>query len=687
MPDWSKLASKGKEYSNKGLDRGKKAYNNSRSAPTDKSDPMRGPREPSAEEVAQGPTPAQMNRPVRQDIAPPPLRADSSRPSPSSGYTAPPRVESQARPMQSRGSAYAAPRGGVPPAAPARTPARGRAPPQANPRLPTREDLPQYPGNPSNMLRENKDQLFGFLDEYFGRDSGNEPKGFADCIANEDGQRQIASALAFNGEEEYVGNQAKPQLVRNYKNTFTGFRNLLGEEFTENIPQPLLSAPVTNINGIPSYSFHAHGKDSSLSVKDVSVKFLQSLAKSAEEYMGKPIDGAVMSVPHSWSQHKRNALSEAAKAANIPLLDLIDDWAAGMSAYNEVLGAADSNVLVVDMGEYSTAVTTVAARQGLFTPLSHLSDASTGGQQLDHALVAHFAKEFTKQTKIAVPTQFSADLSENDRRALVKLSLACEQTKRSLTASNSAGIAIESLKDGADLSSQVNRLRFGILASKTFHAVGALAEKAVKAAELESEHIDKIVLIGGSSSLPSLTNVLAGIFQNAEILSSVDPDQAIAKGAAIQAQLLAARDVPDLPSATTEMTVNVTPHPIVLAGEGDENAVVVAKDTPLPARRIVAINPPHGKDSAVLELYQAKNEIKVVAPPPREKTDDSEDEEDDEPERIPVVVRSNKIASLQVAVKGDAPIILTVVVLDNASVEIKAAQDGQSPVTATVQAP
>lgn len=77
--------------------------------------------------------------------------------------------------MQSRGSAYAAPRGGVPPAAPARTPARGRAPPQANPRLPTREDLPQYPGKPSNMLRENKDQLFGFLDEYFGRDSGNEP--------------------------------------------------------------------------------------------------------------------------------------------------------------------------------------------------------------------------------------------------------------------------------------------------------------------------------------------------------------------------------------------------------------------------------------------------------------------------------------------------------------------------------
>lgn len=430
-----------------------------------------------------------------------------------------------------------------------------------------------------------------------------------------------------------------------------------------------------------------NGKEETLSVKDVTVKVLQSLAKSATEYVGKDIDGAVMSVPHTWSQDKRQVLKEAAKEAKIPVLDLIDDWAAGMSAYNEVLGGSDSNVLVIDMGEYSTAVTTVAARQGLFAPLSHLNDDKVGGQQLDHALVSHFAKEFTKQTKINVPAQFSKDLDEGDRRALVKLTLACEQTKRSLTASNSAGIAIESLKDGADFSSQVNRLRFGILASKTFNAVGALAEKAVKEAKLESENIDKIVLIGGSSSLPSLTNVLSGIFYNSEILSSVDPDQAIAKGAAIQAKLLSAKDVPDLPSATTELSVNVTAQPIVVAGQGDENAVVVAKDTPLPARRIVSIQPP-SSGKAVIDLYEAKHEIKVVAPPPREKTEeDSEDEEDDEPERIPVVVRTNKIAGLEVPVKGSEPIILQVVVLENASVEIKAGQDGQSPVTATVKAP
>ncbi|TIA86977.1 hypothetical protein E3P99_03463 [Wallemia hederae] len=679
MPDWAKLAEKGKEYGNKGIDRGKKAYSNTRSAPTNKADPFKPPKE-----APPAPSPS-MNRPLRTDIPPPPLRPDSSRSSsnhsqqsPSAGYRAPPRAAP-------RGNTYATPASSGPSFP-------GRSVAQTNPRLPVREDLPQYPGQPSNMFRENKDQFFGFLDEFFARNpprnaQQNEPKGYADCIANEDGQRQIASALAYNGEEEYVGNQAKPQLVRNYKNTLTGFRNLLGESFSDSIQQPLLSAPVINNNGVPSYKVAINGKDEILSVKDVTVKVLQSLAKSAVEYIGKDIDGAVMSVPHHWSQSKRSVLVDAAKEAKIPVVDLIDDWAAGMSAYNDVLGDSDANVLVVDMGEYSTSVTTVAARQGLFTPLSHLSDDKVGGQQLDHALVAHFAKEFTKQTKINVPTQFSKDLDESDRRALVKLTLACEQTKRSLTASNSAGIAIESLKDGADLSSQVNRLRFGILASKTFNAVGALAEKAVAEAKLEVENIDKIVLIGGSSSLPSLTNVLSGIFYKSEILSSIDPDQAIAKGAAIQAKLLSARDVPDLPSATTELSVNVTAQPIVLAGKDDENAVIVAKDTPLPARRIVSIAAP-SSSSAILDLYEAKHDIKIVAPPPREKTeDDSEDEEDDEPERIPVVTRTQKIAGLEVPVKGTEPIVLQVVVLENASVEIKAVQGDAAPVTASVKAP
>ncbi|TIC12793.1 actin-like ATPase domain-containing protein [Wallemia mellicola] len=674
MPDWAKLADKGKEYSNKGIDKGKKAYQNSRSAPTNKASPF----EPPKQIVSLDHQPARNTAP-KIDFAPPPLRPDSARSSstnPGIGGSS----NNQTRGLPPRGSA------------PPQPGFRGRASAQVNPRLPMREDLPQYPGQPSNIFKENKEQFFSFLDDYFAKNpprQSDEPKGYADCIANEDGQRQIASALAFNGEEEYVGNQAKPQLVRNNKNTILGFRNLLGREYSQDIPQSELSANVINNNGTPSYKVTINGKEEILSVKDVTVKVLQSLANSAIEYVGKAIDGAVMSVPHNWSREKRQALKDAAKEANIPVLDLIDDWAAGMSAYNEVLGESDVNVLVVDMGEYSTSVTTVAARQGLFTPLSNLTDDKVGGQQLDKALVTHFAKEFTKQTKLNVPTEFKNDLEESDRRALVKLTLACEQTKRSLTASNSAGIAIESLKDGIDFSSQVNRLRFGILASKTFNAVGSLAEKAVKEASLEIENIDKIVLIGGSSSLPSLTNVLGGIFTNAEILSSVDPDQAIAKGSAIQAKLLFQPDVPKLPSATTQLDVGVTSAPIILAGEGEENAVVVAQNTPLPARRIVSLNPPKG-DKAFIDLYEGKHEIKVVQPPPREKSAEDEefsDEEDDEPERIPIITRTSKIASLQVPIKNTNPITLQLIVLENASVEIRAEQQGQEPVAASVNAP
>ena len=361
-----------------------------------------------------------------------------------------------------------------------------------------------------------------------------------------------------------------------------------------------------------------------------------------------------------------------------------------MSSYNDIIGNEDPNVVVVDMGEYSTSITAVAARQGLFTPLANKTDDKIGGQQLDQVLVQHFAKEFTKQTKVDIPQTYSENLQESDRRAYVKLLLACEQTKRSLSASNSAGCAVESLKDGLDFNSQVNRLRFGLLASKIFNGVGELTKETVKEAGLEIENIDKIVLVGASSGLPSLTNVLSGIFVNSEILSSVDPDQAIAKGAAIQAKLLSNPNLPDLPSATTELDVNVTSAPIVIAGESEEeNYIVVAQNTPLPARRLVSI-PATDSSKAFIELYEGKHEIKVVQPPPREKTEDDEedeDDEDDEPERIPIVTRQSKISSLEVPIVNKSNITLQVVILNDGKVEIKANQEGQSPVTTTVNAP
>ena len=538
--------------------------------------------------------------------------------------------------------------------------------------------------------------------------------GRADVIANEDGERQLATRIAFNGDQVYLANQATPQLVRNAPNVIDGFVNLLGRSFSDlkEDEKKRNSAPVIDSNGSPAFKVEIDGKETTLTAHEVAVRFLRSLFITAKDFLsGVPIAGAVLSVPQWFPEAQIAALKKAAEEAGLIVLQVIPASAAALAAYNltapqgpgqlpahpdgvegEPYAAGkelDRNVVVVDMGGSSTDITLVSARAGLYTTLAYLHDATVGGSTLDSALVAFFAKEFTKKTKITI--------REDDKRAWAKLRNEAEFTKRALSASNSATCSVESLAEGMDFTGSVNRMRFDMLAGAAYGKVVAGVEKVLKEGGLEACQVDEVVLAGGSARLSGLAERLSGLFGEVEeggahITSSIDSDQVIARGCAIQAQVIAAapegskeaeyiKSVPFAPiSSVKDLQIETTSAPIGLALNAETFVTLIPAHTPFPVRRGYKFPVAKGASSVAFTLDEGVDEVKVETVQPDEE-DLEDDEEPMEPEQIKTAVTKatgKGLAQFTVPTpsKGAKKVQIELVMTKAGSLQVSAKEEG-----------
>ncbi|WFD34603.1 Hsp70 protein that interacts with Zuo1p [Malassezia cuniculi] len=539
--------------------------------------------------------------------------------------------------------------------------------------------------------------------------------GRADVIANENGERQIATRIAFNGDQVYLGNEATPQLVRNASNVIDNFVTLVGRTYAEleETEKKRVSAQVIDVDGTPSFRVDINGTETVLSAHDVLVRYITALNGAAADFLsGTPITGAVLSVPQWYSDKQIAGVHAAATEAGLHVLQIIPVSISPLVAYALTspgpLGEApeldeaaepfpgdkvlDRTVAVVDMGGTSFDVTIVAARAGVYSVLAYEHNKTIGGRAIDDALVAHFAKEFTKKTKVTI--------ADTDARAWAKLRNESEVTKRALSASNTAHCSVESLAEGIDFSSSINRMRLNILVGGIYSEAQATFVRALEAAKLDASQIDEVILAGGSARLAGLAEQLSFLFAEdaTRITESIDSDQVIARGNALYAQTIIntpadaeeRRFVESLPLARSEtdakLQVPATKRPIGIlfdAPEDDKRAVdgrlfisVVPEFTPVPARRVVRV--PLASESSVVRIAEGTPSVRVdkIDPPPADEDEEDEDDEPLEPEEVRTAY-----------VRGDAPIAELVVPsngAESATLSFVVDAEGRVTVEATV---
>ncbi|EAQ89745.1 hypothetical protein CHGG_06364 [Chaetomium globosum CBS 148.51] len=531
----------------------------------------------------------------------------------------------------------------------------------------------------------------------------------AEVIANEDGDRQIPTILSYVDGEEYYGQQAKNFLVRNSENTVAYFRDFLGQEFKSIDPTHNHASAHPQESG-ETVSFTIKDKAgeeepaSTLSISEIATRYIRRLVGSASEYLGKKVTSAVITVPTNFNDKQKAALIAAAAAADLEVLQLISEPIAAALAYDARPEAKvqDKIAVIADLGGTRSDVAIVASRGGMYTVLATVHDYEFAGVALDKVLMDHFAKEFLKKNSGA------KDPREN-ARSLAKLRLESESTKRALSLGANASFSVESLSDGIDFASTINRLRYETIARTVFEGINRLVESAVKKAGLDVLDVDEVILSGGTSHTPRIASNLSNIFpQTTRILSpstevtALNPSEAEARGAALQASLIQDYEAEDI-EQSTHAAVTTVPHVsnaigVISVNEAGEEVFVpiVPPETAVPARRTVHVSAPNGGD-VLVKVVEGNTHIKVTQPEPKAKengeskaakvedaddsdeedSDFSEDEEEEEEKREKVWKIGSTLAEAGVkGVKKGGKVEVSITVNSDLSVIVTAREVG-----------
>lgn len=429
-----------------------------------------------------------------------------------------------------------------------------------------------------------------------------------------------------------MGSQAKSDIARNPKTTVANFRAELGKTFSQSETLPGSAAPVIEKDGQPAYEVTLPSETVVWTAKEVSGKFLRHIRESAEAFLGTKVTGAVMAVPNYFDDAQRKALVEASEAAGLPVVQLVHESAAAVLAYEKEHN--DKTVVVCDLGGHSFDVTALNVRSGLYSVLATAHDTKLGGATFDDLLIAHFSAEFKKKCKV--------DIAEN-RKALAKLRGAVEVTKKMLSSASSAPCFVESLAEGLDFHSTINRMRFEILSNKVFAKTLDVVRETLEKAQLDASEVDEVILVGGAARIPKFAVKLREIFTGeTAILNELQPDEVVARGCALQGALLASYDKEQI-DQSIEPVVTLAPQTQKTIGVVDaqgELLPLLPAGTPLPARRTFEFgNAVAGQTHAYLALHEAERTIeKTEIPVEAIEVEEGEEPIEEEPEIVTKVV-------------------------------------------------
>ena len=357
--------------------------------------------------------------------------------------------------------------------------------------------------------------------------------GKVKIIANEQDYRITPSYVAFTQTERLVGEAAKNQMAMNPCNTVFAVERLIGRRFDDlsvQIDMKRWPFDVISEGGIPKIKVKHMGEEKTFSPEELSSMVLVKMKEIAETYLGMTVTNAVISVPNSFNLSQRQAIKDAGIESGLNVLRLITNTTASAIAYClDKRGLGESNIVIFDLGGGTLDVSVLTVEDGIIEVLSVAGDIHLGGEDFDNRMVNHFMQEFKRRHR--------KDMSGN-KRAVLRLRTACERAKRTLSSSTQTSIEIISLFDGIDFSSTITRVRFEELCSDLFQLTLEQIDKSLKVAKMDKGQINEIVLVGGSTRIPKIQKLIKDFFGGKEPNKSLNPDEAVAYGAAVHAAIL-----------------------------------------------------------------------------------------------------------------------------------------------------
>ena len=399
--------------------------------------------------------------------------------------------------------------------------------------------------------------------------------GHVEIIANSQGNRTTPSYVSFNGNERLIGDAAKSSVTSNPYNTVFDAKRLIGQKYNDSKVQSDIkhfSYNVINKDNKPYISVDYCDENKVFSPEEISAMVLGEMKTIASNYLGTEVTDAVITVPAYFNDSQRQATKDAGTIAGLNVLRIINEPTAAAIAYG-LDKKGEKNILIHDTGGGTMDVSILTIEDGVFEVKATAGDSHLGGEDFDSRMVDHFAQEFKRKHKL--------DISDN-KKVLRRLRTACERAKRTLSTSTSAVIELDSLAEGIDFNSMISRAKFENICEDLFRKTMEPVDQVLRDSKMSKSQIDEIILVGGSTRIPKIQELLKDYFGGKDLCKSINPDECVAYGAAVQAAILTGikdEKINDL------LLLDVCPLSLGLETAGGVMTKLINRNTTIPAKK------------------------------------------------------------------------------------------------------
>lgn len=425
-----------------------------------------------------------------------------------------------------------------------------------------------------------------------------------EVIPNAQGNRTTPSYVAFTETERLTGDAAKNQATVNPENTIYDAKRLIGRKFSEDVVKNDIKhwpfEVVGDPNGKPVIKVDYQGEKKTFNPEQISAMVLQQLKSEAEAYLGTPVTQAVITVPAYFNDSQRQATKDAGTIAGLEVMRIINEPTSAALAYGLDMKKSDKEhiVLVFDCGGGTHDCSILCIDDGVIEVKATYGDPHLGGEDIDTILVEHFAKEFQKKHKVDI---------RSNARSLKRLKIQAERAKRTLSSTTTATVECDSLINGIDFNTTITRARFDELCASIFTRTMAPVEQVLIDAKMDKSDIHEIVLVGGTTRIPKIQAMLSSFFGGRTLNKSVNPDEVVAAGAAIQAAVLTGDTSSDVKDV---LLLDVCSLSLGIQTAGGIMTVLIPRNTTIPTKKSQTFSTYADNQTAVsIEVFEGERKF------------------------------------------------------------------------------